>query len=114
MRSSTTRSVRSHFPADLSRKSKSLIRDFTHKVWMKRIFTTWPARRLADHTEHSSTKEFESHRSHFPEPFVLSNANDGFYPANTDTSKKPHHGAGGVSWHNEESSAKSSSVKRLA
>ena len=38
----------------------------------------------------------------------------GFYPANTDTSDKPHHGAGGVSCDREESSAKSSSVRQLA
>lgn len=38
----------------------------------------------------------------------------GFYPASTDTSVKPHHGAGGVSWRSEENTAKSSSVKRLA
>ena len=36
----------------------------------------------------------------------------GFYPDNTDTSRKPHHGAGGVPCHSEGSSAKSSSVKR--
>ena len=41
-----------------------------------------------------------------PHPFL------GFYPANTDTSDKPHHGAGGVSCNKEESSAKSSSVRR--
>jgi hypothetical protein len=32
----------------------------------------------------------------------------------TDTSVKPHDGVGGVSWHSEESTAKSSSVRRLA
>lgn len=36
----------------------------------------------------------------------------GFYPDFADTSEKPHHGAGGVSWHNEERSAKSSSARR--
>ena len=37
----------------------------------------------------------------------------GFYPDITDTSVKPHHGAGGVSCNSEGSTAKSSSVRRL-
>ena len=38
---------------------------------------------------------------------------DGFYPDTTDTSVKPHHGAGGVSCNSGRSTAKSSSVRRL-
>ena len=36
----------------------------------------------------------------------------GFYPVNADTSKKPQNGAGGVSWQNERSTAKSLNAKR--
>ncbi|HWS39763.1 MAG TPA: hypothetical protein VN247_00565 [Arenimonas sp.] len=36
---------------------------------------------------------------------------DGFYPINADTSKKPQNGAGGVSWQNERSTAKSSNER---
>lgn len=37
---------------------------------------------------------------------------DGFYPDTTDTSVKPHHGAGGVSCNSGRSTATSSSVRR--
>ena len=38
----------------------------------------------------------------------------GFYPTNTDTSVKPHDGAGGVSCNSGRSTAKSSSVRLSA
>lgn len=38
----------------------------------------------------------------------------GFYPANTDTSVKPHDGAGGVSCSRESVTARSSSVRLSA
>ena len=47
------------------------------------------------------------------ERFATQGPDGGFYPDITDTSVKPHHGAGGVSCNSEGSTAKSSSVRRL-
>ncbi len=46
----------------------------------------------------------------YPEVGAVVHAHStGFYPANTDTSDKPHHEAGGVSCQSERSTARSSS-----
>ena len=38
----------------------------------------------------------------------------GFYPVDADTSERGHLGPGGVSWENDGSTARNSSVRRLA
>ena len=71
-----------------------------------------PPRRLKPGSRLLRTWRDRTYTVTVADPGFIYEGKTGFYPANTDTSDKPHHGAGGVSCNKEESSATSTSVRR--